>query len=297
MDTSDASVPVPAVLLKADPTPEMLLAGALATAQAKIKAPPKNKKVDFLDKNNRRVKYNYADLADCIAAVRDPLSENGLAVSHSIGYAAGTKLYGLTTFLLHIGGGTLESFYPLPDPMSSSIRPQEFGSALTYARRYSLCSLVGIASDDDDDGASGAETTPPPKTPTQKPDPKKAAAEAAHKAAEQKAKTPRNPPPQEFPPLTEQDMIDAQNMPDDYGQPEPDYENEALSAIAEASRLRGVLNNIAKAKFFPAEEMGHIIQRVTGRKVKSQSLSVVELQKVIAYVEPLAPMPDPKAVK
>lgn len=135
------------------------LADALAKAQSKIIPPKKNMKVDFLDKNGRRVKYNYADLAGCIASVKEPLAENGLAVSHIMSRDA--RGFGLTTILFHVSGQSIDSWYPLPDPEKDEIKPQEFGGCLTYARRYSLSSIIGIASEEDVDGdVDGADRKP-----------------------------------------------------------------------------------------------------------------------------------------
>lgn len=135
------------------------LAEALSKAQAEIKPPVKNRHVDFQPKSGGRVKYSYADLADVIEAVRVPLSKNGLAIVHQLEYSKSG--YGLKTVLMHSSGEFVDTWYPLPDPSKQEIRAQEFGSALTYARRYSLSSIVGIASEEDDDGANAAPTQPP----------------------------------------------------------------------------------------------------------------------------------------
>lgn len=130
------------------------LATALAAAQLEIKAPLKNRDVDFTDKNGRRVKYAYADLADLIEALR-PLAKHGIAVTHQL-EQRGTQFY-LETRLIHSSGEWLATNYPLPNP--NGMRPQEFGSALTYARRYSLSPLAGTASEEDDDGQAAAGIT------------------------------------------------------------------------------------------------------------------------------------------
>ncbi len=135
------------------------LSEALAKAQAEIQAPTKTRKVDFINNKGQRVRYSYADLSDLIACIRIPLSKNGLAVVHQLEYSRGG--YGLTTCLLHTSGERIMTWYPLPDPMEQQIKAQEFGSALTYARRYSLSALIGIASEEDDDGAEAPPTTPP----------------------------------------------------------------------------------------------------------------------------------------
>ncbi len=153
------------------------LAEALAKAQGKIQTPKKGCKVDFTNNKGQRVKYNYADLADVLDAIRGPFSDNGLSVIHKMVHVP--EGFGLITMLLHSSGECIETWYPLPDPENKEIRPQEFGSALTYARRYSVSSLVGIASEEDDDGASAAtrpatndkkpaEAKTPPKPPVKK---------------------------------------------------------------------------------------------------------------------------------
>lgn len=134
------------------------LAEALAKAQGDIKAPAKRRKVDFTNKEGRRVQYNYADLADVIDSYREPLAKNGLAITHRMeGAETG---FGMITELLHSSGQKLSTFYPLPHP--SNMKPQEFGSAQTYGRRYSVSALLGIASEEDDDGENADPPAKPP---------------------------------------------------------------------------------------------------------------------------------------
>lgn len=144
----------------ANSSPVDKLAEALSKAQAEITAPKKNRMVDFTGPKGR-VKYAYADLADVIEAIKGPLGKNGLSITHALGYEAG--MYGLKTALMHSSGQFVVAWYPLPDPGKQQIRAQEFGSAITYARRYSLSALVGIASEEDDDGEKAAPTEPPPR--------------------------------------------------------------------------------------------------------------------------------------
>lgn len=124
------------------------LAAALAKAQGEIKPPAKTKTVDFQPERGSRVKYKYADLADVMEAIKGPLSKNGLSIMHRI-HRESRSSYMLETTLLHESGQSISSWYPLPDPITS--KPQTFGGLLTYARRYSVSALVGIASDDDQD--------------------------------------------------------------------------------------------------------------------------------------------------
>ena len=115
------------------------LAAALAAAQGAMKNA-------VMNRTNPHFKSRYADLAAIWDAARQPLSANGLAVVQTIGDGV------LHTRLLHTSGQWIASEHPLP----MAGRPQEIGSALTYARRYSLSALIGIAADEDDD-ANAAE--------------------------------------------------------------------------------------------------------------------------------------------
>jgi hypothetical protein len=107
----------------------------------------------------------YADLASCIDAVIGSLNANGIAlVQHTSEADKGVIVH--TTFL-HESGEIMETgsiFFP-----AVQNTPQAFGSALTYARRYSLMTACGIAPEDDD-GHAGSQ--PKPQTtqaPTQRP--------------------------------------------------------------------------------------------------------------------------------
>ena len=111
----------------------------------------------------------YADLAATIEAVSDSLNANGIAVAQ-VCHESSDGVVVETKFLHDSGeewsGGKL--FIP-----SSAKTAQGFGSALTYARRYSLLAACGIAPEDDD-GNAASELPPPPRqqSPQPKPAPK-----------------------------------------------------------------------------------------------------------------------------
>jgi hypothetical protein len=140
------------------------LCEALSLAQGEIQAPLKTKTVDFVDNKGRRVHYKYADLADLIDCLRAPFLKHGLAVTHQIEPSQGG--ISMITTLWHKSGESRTTWYPLPDPGSMS--PQQFGSALTFARRYSLSGLTGTASEEDDDGKSAPNATNNPPNGGQK---------------------------------------------------------------------------------------------------------------------------------
>jgi len=126
------------------------LATAIAAAQGVLKNPPKLK-------TNPHFKSQYVDLSDGLAAVRECFSKHHLMFIQGTTVTDGGMIV-LHTRISHKSGQWIESDYPV----GGLGRPQEMGSAMTYARRYALFSMVGIAGEDDDDGnaAQSAETAP-----------------------------------------------------------------------------------------------------------------------------------------
>ena len=97
--------------------------------------------------------YGYATLTDIISAVEAPLLEAGLLLSQTE-RAAGTETTVLETRLRHTSGQWISNRTPVM--AGDSPTPQQYGSALTYARRYGLSALLCIVTEDDDDGASAS---------------------------------------------------------------------------------------------------------------------------------------------
>lgn len=128
------------------------LASALAMAQGEITGALKDSKNPFF-------KSSYADLASCWDACRGPLSKNGLAVIQTTQeYPDGVKV--LTT-LAHKSGQWIRGELPMKPTKND---PQGIGSCLTYARRYALAGIVGLAQiDDDANAASGKDNKVDPK--------------------------------------------------------------------------------------------------------------------------------------
>jgi hypothetical protein len=124
------------------------LAGALAKAQLLMENATLNQENSFFKKADGN-KARYADLAAVREATIKHLNANGLSIIQLVG--EGPCLH---TRLMHASGEWIESIYPLP----GAAKPQELGSALTYARRYSWASICGIAAEDDDDGNAAKDT-------------------------------------------------------------------------------------------------------------------------------------------
>lgn len=119
------------------------LAAALVAFQGDMKNLPLDREVTVKTKTGGAYKFKYATFAGIIDAARPVLKKHGLAFSQLIGDGGA-----VTTLLIHESGEYISSTFQIT-PNSGS--PQEIGSAITYAKRYALAALLGIAADDDDD--------------------------------------------------------------------------------------------------------------------------------------------------
>jgi len=106
------------------------------------------------NKTNPHFKNKYADLQEILDKVRKPLSECGLALYQSV---RGENT--LVTKLVHTSGESLEEIFTFKDATNM----QGLGSAITYAKRYQICAMLGLAADDDDDGNEAVKSQAKPQ--------------------------------------------------------------------------------------------------------------------------------------
>jgi hypothetical protein len=128
-------------------TEESPLAVALAAFQADL---PRVGKGNTADMGN--YSYAYADLADVSQAVLPKLAEHGLSFSTKPTLTDDGRFV-LRYTLRHGSGETDSGDYPI----ASNGTPQQMGSAITYARRYALLAVTGVAPDHDDDDGQAAQ--------------------------------------------------------------------------------------------------------------------------------------------
>jgi hypothetical protein len=118
------------------------LAAALAAVQEQLPHVAKDQEADA-----GTYRYSYADLAAVSTAVLPLLGANGLAFTSFPTMVDGKFV--LRYHLLHKSGESLDGVYPLGGGNAQAV-----GSSITYARRYTLCAVTGVAPDDDDDAAA-----------------------------------------------------------------------------------------------------------------------------------------------
>lgn len=125
------------------------LATALCAFQAEVGNIPK-------DSVNPFYKSKYASLESVITTIKPILTKHGLSFSQLPDGA------GLKTILLHNSGEILEATMTL---VVKEQTPQSQGSSLTYARRYALSAMLGLATDEDDDASEASKPTQKAETP------------------------------------------------------------------------------------------------------------------------------------
>jgi len=128
------------------------IAGALAKAQAELTNPEKSLVGTILSPFPREPDrtFRYASLASGLDIVRKVLGKHEIATVQTTEIDREAGLIRLTTLLAHSSGEWVSSDWPVC-PVAETAAPHKMGAALTYARRYALFTLVGIAGEDDVD--------------------------------------------------------------------------------------------------------------------------------------------------
>lgn len=133
------------------------LDAALAKAQGEIEAASK-------DKTNPAFRSRYADLTAVWAACRPALAKHGISVTQWPIHAEDGRLH-IVTRVAH-AGEWIKSHFSIPVTKQD---PQGYGSATTYAKRFTLAAALGIVADEDDDGNAASARPAPRQEP--KPEP------------------------------------------------------------------------------------------------------------------------------
>ena len=139
------------------------LASALAKAQAELVNPEKSLTATIRTgrPGDGERSFRYAPLGSGLDIVRKTLGQHEIATVQTTAVDQAAGLVNLTTMLAHASGEWIASDWPVC-PITEMANPQRMGAALTYARRYALFTLVGIAGEDDLDARDLC--APPPST-------------------------------------------------------------------------------------------------------------------------------------
>src|ERR1700691_4115130 len=138
------------------------LAAALAKAQIALVNPEKSLVATIRQDGSSRTEqtFRYAPLSSGLEIVRKTLGEHEIATVQTTAIDQGVGIVNLTTVLAHSSGEWISSDWPVC-ALSETATPHRMGAALTYARRYALFTLVGIAGEDDLDAPDLQTPTAP----------------------------------------------------------------------------------------------------------------------------------------
>jgi hypothetical protein len=137
------------------------LATALAKAQIQLANPEKSLvgTIDARDGQGASRQFRYAPLSSGLEIVRKTLGQHEIATVQTTAIDQAAGIVNLTTVLAHSSGEWIASDWPVC-AIAETVRPHRMGAALTYARRYGLFTLVGIAGEDDLDAPDLVVPTP-----------------------------------------------------------------------------------------------------------------------------------------
>jgi len=137
------------------------LASALAKAQAELVNPEKSLTATIRTgrAGEGERSFQYAPLSSGLDIVRKTLGQHEIATLQTTAIDQTVGMVNLTTTLAHASGEWIASDWPVC-PIAETANPQRMGAALTYARRYALFTLVGIAGEDDLDAPNLCDGPP-----------------------------------------------------------------------------------------------------------------------------------------
>jgi hypothetical protein len=137
------------------------LASALAKAQAELVNPDKSltATIRTVGPGETQRTFRYAPLSSGLDIVRKTLGQHEIAMMQTTAIDQASSLVNLTTVLAHASGEWIASDWPVCS-IADMANPHRMGAALTYARRYALFTLVGIAGEDDLDAPDLAACAP-----------------------------------------------------------------------------------------------------------------------------------------
>src|SRR3979490_1074721 len=125
------------------------IATALAKAQTELSNPEKAMVgTVYNNRSDSPQSFRYASLSSGLDIIRKPLGSQQIAIAQTTDIDRANGMVNLTTVLLHTSGEWISSDWPVCQ-LSETSAPRRMGAALTYARRYALFTMVGIAGEDD----------------------------------------------------------------------------------------------------------------------------------------------------
>src|SRR5665647_1601045 len=214
------------------------IATALAKAQTELSNPEKAMVgMVYNARSDSPQSFRYASLSSGLDIIRKALGSQQIAIAQTTDIDRVNGTVNLTTLLLHTSGEWISSDWPVCQ-LSETSAPRRMGAALTYARRYALFTMVGIAGEDDldapdiaNDGSKGDKTAEPDRTPSSGLEP------TPVRSSQFRAGNPANPPVREKLSAEESATARAQLVHEIQTLPEGDLQPRAIAILKAKNRL------------------------------------------------------------
>jgi ERF superfamily len=250
------------------------LNAALAAVQAELPAVEKTRTAEVRTKDGGSYTYRYADLADVSAAIMPLLGKHGLAFTCRPTLGGEQFGFGVAYALVHESGGEIAGWYPIQQGS-----PQQTGGLITYARRYALCAVTGIAAEEDVD-ARDAATPVRARTPRQQP-------EQAQRTAQRRTQTPAARPGITHDPVSAAvpQVTNLPPLPGELDQDDSTYDTPGTVTRPQLTKLAVLMGGLG---YTPSErdQRLHLASRITGRQLEtSNDLSRNEASKLIDAID------------
>jgi ERF superfamily len=216
------------------------IATALAKAQTELSNPEKAMVgTVYNSRSDSPQSFRYASLSSGLDIVRKTLGGQQIAIAQTTDIDRVNGTVNLTTILLHTSGEWISSDWPVCG-LSETSAPRRMGAALTYARRYALFTMVGIAGEDDLDAPDVInDPSEGPKTNSGGVALNRSVVVAPARPGQSSIGNPTNPPLQEKLGAEESAVIAAQLVREIETLPEGDLQPRAIAILKAKNRLSG----------------------------------------------------------
>jgi hypothetical protein len=214
------------------------IATALAKAQTELSNPEKAMiGTVYNNRSDSPQSFRYASLSSGLDIVRKTLGGQQIAIAQTTDIDRASGTVNLTTILLHTSGEWISSDWPVCQ-LSETSAPRRMGAALTYARRYALFTMVGIAGEDDLDAPTFTDDQPTGhKTAQDLVAPGSGVVPTPNGATQLRTEKPGIPPVQEKLGAGESAAIRAQLIQEIETLPEDDLQPRAIAILKTKNRL------------------------------------------------------------
>ena len=275
------------------------IATALAKAQTELSNPEKAMVgTVYNNRSDSPQSFRYASLSSGLDIVRKALGGQQIAIAQTTDIDRTNGTVNLTTLLLHTSGEWISSDWPVCQ-ISETSAPRRMGAALTYARRYALFTMVGIAGEDDLDAPDLADDQPKGDRATDAGVAVRSGVEPV-RSSQFRTGNPTIPPVREKLGVEESAAITAQLIREIETLPEDDLQPRAITILKAKNRLSADDAKLVEQAFAARMALGTLPEALTGDEPTSAATDPTPPQPPSATmkaVKPLRPRRRPRKVK